>query len=369
MRMAKSRVMIVDDAAVFRRLLAEVVNADPDLEVVAAAPNGRVALEKLETTAVDAVVLDVEMPELDGIATLKELRKRFPRLPVVMYSSLTERGAEATLDALSLGANDYCAKPNSPSLDASLAVVREQLVPKLKAFIAREAARSRSALFGRSAPARTSVTSTVAPRNPSVAAAPVELLVIAASTGGPDALLKLFAALPAELPVPVAVVQHMPPMFTRLLAERLAAQSRIPVSEAVEGRDLRHGEAIIAPGDFHLEVERRAGGFVARLHQAAPENSVRPAADVLFRSAAAAGGAGTLAVVLTGMGQDGKIGASAIVNAGGRVFAQDEATSVVWGMPGAVAKSGLAEAILPLGELAGAILRRLDFRRPGEPRP
>ncbi|HVJ81973.1 MAG TPA: chemotaxis protein CheB, partial [Planctomycetia bacterium] len=272
--MAKSKVMIVDDAAVFRRLLSDAVAADPELEVVATAPNGKVALEKLAQLAVDAVVLDVEMPELDGIATLKELRKRHPRLPVVMFSSLTERGAEATLDALSLGASDYCTKPTSTSLEASLAIVRDQLVPKLKTFIAREAQRARAIPIPR--PAAPVVPVPAAPRPPATRSAPIELLVIAASTGGPNALMEFFGGLPADFPLPIAIVQHMPPMFTRLLAERLTANAAIPVSEAHDGQPLRPGAAIVAPGDFHLEVERRAGGFRARLHQGPPENSVRP---------------------------------------------------------------------------------------------
>lgn len=356
MTVAKARVLVVDDAAVFRRLLTDTLSADPELEVAAAAVNGRAALDKLATTPVDAVVLDVEMPELDGIATLKELRRRHPRLPVVMFSTLTERGAEATLDALSLGANDYFTKPTSSSMEASLVVLREQLIPKLKALVAQEAVRA-----ARGAAARESKSAPHAPlaiRPTPTSSKPVELLVVASSTGGPNALLDFFAGLPASFPAPIAVVQHMPPVFTKMLAERLTAHCKIPVAEAVDGQPLRPGAAVLAPGDYHLEVERRTNGSLrAKLHQGQPEQSVRPAADVLFRSAATACGAGTLAVVMTGMGQDGKAGAEKIASVGGRILVQDEASSVVWGMPGAVARAGLAHGVHPLGELAAAVLR------------
>ena len=348
--MAKARVLVVDDAVVIRKLLGDELAADPELEVVVAA-HGRLALDKLARTPIDAVILDVEMPELDGLATLKELRKLYPRLPVVMFSTLTERGAEATLDALALGANDYFAKPATSSLAESLAIVRERLIPQLKALIAKERNRAR--------PSAPTVAMTA------VRTMPPTLLALGASTGGPNALMDLFAGLPADFPVPIAVVQHMPPMFTRMLAERLAAKSPLPTTEAEDGQALRPGTAVVAPGDWHLQVVRDAAGALrAKLHQGPPENSCRPAVDVLFRSAAAACGAGTLGVVLTGMGQDGLRGAEAVRAAGGRVIAQDEATSVVWGMPGAVARAGLAEAVVPLPALAAAIRQRVRAAAP-----
>src|SRR5262245_29504006 len=228
--MARSRVLVVDDAVVFRRLLTDTISADPELEVVGAAINGRAALQKLATSPVDAVVLDVEMPDLDGIATLKELRKLYPRLPVLMFSSLTVRGAEATLDALSLGANDYFTKPSSNSMEESLAVVREQLIPKLRAVIDQEAKRAARCMDGRKPQKLAPV--------PAPSVVPVEILVVASSTGGPNALLEFFGGLPSNLPVPIAVVQHMPPMFTRLLAERISANSKIAMREAVDGAPL-----------------------------------------------------------------------------------------------------------------------------------
>lgn len=348
--MTKSRVLIVDDAVVFRRLLSETISSDPELEVVASAVNGVSALQKLATIPVDAVILDVEMPDLDGIATLKELRKTHPRLPVLMFSSLTERGAEATLDALSLGANDYFPKPTSSSMEASLAVVRDQLIPKLKAVIAQEARRAANA----QSPSSRAASPLVAAPSTS----PVELLVVAASTGGPNALLEFFGSLPANLPVPVAVVQHMPPMFTKLLAERLDSQCNVHVVEAAGGETLEPGCVYIAPGNFHMVVQRKGTSVVTALNQLPPENSCRPAVDPLFRSVSQVYGAHVLGVVLTGMGQDGLRGAEDIRAAGGQVLAQDEASSVVWGMPGFVAKANLADRILPLQQMAGELIRR-----------
>ncbi len=348
--MAKARIMVVDDSAPIRRMLSETLSADPGLEVVAAAKDGQAALDRLADTPVDALVLDVEMPVLDGLATLRELRKTHPRLPVVMFSTLTERGSAATIDALLLGANDYFPKPAVGSLEASLAVVREQLIPKLKALVAARAA----------PPPRGGLPPTNA------AARPAAFVAIGASTGGPNALAAVFAALPASLAAPIAVVQHMPPMFTKLLADRLAVLSPVRVSEAVEGQPFEPGMALVAPGGFHLEVVRVGVQLRARLTEGPLENSCRPAVDVLFRSAAATFGAGALGVVLTGMGTDGEKGAAAIRLAGGQVAVQDEASSVVWGMPGSVVRAGHAHAVVPLPGIAAEIIRRTA--RPAEVR-
>jgi two-component system chemotaxis response regulator CheB len=345
----KIRVLIVDDAVVFRRLVAEELAADPAIEVVGTAANGRIALQKLTQATPDLVILDVEMRELDGLASLREIRKTHPRLPVIMFSALTERGAAETLDALALGATDYFTKPtNVGGLDAALEVLRTELIPEIKALCARPAA----------APAGP-------PRShaPWAPAGPVEVVAVAASTGGPNALAEVFAALPADFPVPVVVVQHMPPMFTRLLAERLTARSGLRVEEGRSGGVLAPGHAWVAPGDYHMITIRDGAQVRVLLHQDPPENSCRPAADVLFRSAAKTFGPGVLGVVLTGMGADGLRGSEAVREAGGRVIAQDEATSVVWGMPGYVAKAGLADAVLPLPEIAAEVVRRVRAGR------
>lgn len=348
--MSKIRVLVVDDAAVFRRLVADELAADPALEVVGTAANGKIALAKLPQVNPDLVILDVEMPELDGLATLREIRKSYPKLPVIMFSALTERGAAATLDALALGATDYFAKPtNAGGLDASLQVIREELIPEIKALCARTA----------SPAAAVAPVESPAGRGTSR----VEVVAIGTSTGGPNALADLFAGLPADLPVPVVIVQHMPPMFTRLLAERLSTQFPLRVEEGRAGGPLRPGHVWIAPGDHHMIVARDGTEVRVALHQEPPENSCRPAADVLFRSVARAFGPGALAVVLTGMGQDGLRGCEAIRGAGGHVIVQDEATSVVWGMPGYVARAGLADRVLPLGMIAPEIVRRVRSGR------
>ncbi|MBN9521489.1 chemotaxis-specific protein-glutamate methyltransferase CheB [bacterium] len=346
------RVLIVDDSAVFRRAVAGELSADPALEVVGTAANGRIALAKLAQTVPDLVVLDVEMPELDGLATLREIRKTHPKLPVIMFSAVTERGAAATLDALALGATDYFPKPapTAGGLDASLRVIREDLIPGIKALCARPA----------TPPPPSPPPAGVVP-----ATGRIDVVAVAASTGGPNALAELFAGFPADLPVPVVIAQHMPPMFTRQLAERLSVRFAVRVEEGRAGGALPPGHAWIAPGDYHLVVVRDAAGVRVAVNQEPPENSCRPAADVLFRSVAAAFGPAALGVVLTGMGQDGLRGCEAIRAAGGRVIVQDEATSVVWGMPGAVARAGLADRVLPPAQLAHEVVRRARVGREG----
>jgi two-component system chemotaxis response regulator CheB len=343
---SKIRVLVVDDAVVIRRVVADELAADPALEVVGTAANGRIALSKLPQVSPDLVILDIEMPELDGLATLKEIRKAYPKLPVVMFSALTERGAAASLDALALGATDYFPKP-AGGLDEARRVIRWELIPEIKALCGR--------------PAAPAVVPAATP--PAAPAGRVDVVAVAASTGGPNALADLFAGLPADFPVPVLVVQHMPPMFTRLLAERLAARHTMRVEEGRAGEVLRPGHAWVAPGDNHMAVARDGPGVRVVLNQDPAENSCRPAADVLFRAVAKAFGPNALAVVLTGMGQDGLRGCEAVRAAGGRVVAQDEATSVVWGMPGYVARAGLADRVLPLDMIAAEVSRRARVGR------
>jgi two-component system chemotaxis response regulator CheB len=363
--MSRIRVLVVDDAVVVRRLVSEALASDPDIEVVGSAANGRIALAKLDQINPDVVTLDIEMPELDGLGTLRELRKVRPHLPVIMCSTLTERGGSATLDALALGANDYVTKPHGYSnADEALARLREQLVPKVKALGMRS--RQRAGIATPAVAPRTAA----APMRSTLAAPAtggrLDVLTIGVSTGGPNALAALIPMLPADLPVPVLIVQHMPPLFTRLLADRLDGTSKLRVREATHGEVVTPGTVWIAPGDRHLEVVRDKTRVVTRLHDGPPENSCRPAVDVLFRSVAQVYGGGTLGVVLTGMGRDGLRGSESIREVGGRILAQDEATSVVWGMPGYVAGAGLAEAVLPLPEMAQGILRRLAAGRSGQ---
>ena len=354
--MAKIRVLIVDDSVVIRRMLSDLLASDPDIEVVGTAANGQIGVAKITQLNPDLVTLDIEMPVMDGLETLRAIRKTYRKLPVIMFSTLTEAGAAATLDALSLGASDYVAKPaNVGSVGAALERIRVELIPKIKGLC-------RPAIAPRSAGPRSGVgleiknslgTTGIANHRP-------EVLAIGVSTGGPNALATLMPGLVRNFPVPIVIVQHMPPMFTRLLAERLAVVSGLVAHEGVAGALLRPGEIWVAPGGFHMEVARTAEGVSLRTHEGPPENSCRPAVDVLFRSVAQTYGARSLAVVLTGMGQDGLRGCGNIREAGGQVLAQDEASSVVWGMPGAVSQAGLAHKVLPLSELAAEINRRVQ---------
>ncbi len=369
------RVLVVDDSVVVRRLVSDVLAGDPDIDVVGSASNGRIALTKIEQLRPDLVTFDIEMPIMDGVTAVRALRASGSRVPVIMFSTLTDRGAAATLDALEAGASDYVTKPASAaSLAASLEQVRDVLVPKIKALCPRRGAArstlppSRPGLPPAARPAPTSAPLRPAPAPRRRSEGPVQVLAIGCSTGGPDALTKVLTGLPADLPVPVVVVQHMPPVFTRQFAARLDRNLPLTVVEAAGGELLKPGHVYIAPGDYHLRLVARGMGVTTALDQGEPENFCRPAVDVLFASVAATYRGDVLGVVLTGMGQDGKRGAKLLLDAGGSVIVQDEATSVVWGMPGSVAGAGLADEILPLGDLALAITRRV-VRRPAVRQP
>ncbi|GGD21546.1 protein-glutamate methylesterase/protein-glutamine glutaminase [Nocardioides daphniae] len=357
------RVLVVDDSVVIRRLVTGLLSEDPDIEVVGTAINGRAALQKLETLTPDLVTMDIEMPEMNGIEAVRAIRASGNRVPIVMFSTLTERGASATFDALSAGASDYVPKPaNVGSVSRSMEQVRDALIPLIKSLVPRAGSRlstpARATVGTTAAAAPSVVPPTPATRERRVPATGYRLLAVGSSTGGPEALFTVLTSLP-PLPVPVVVVQHMPPVFTTQFAARLDRHCDYPVREATDGAVLAPGTVTIAPGDFHLVVERAGRDLVARLNQQPPENYCRPAVDVLFRSAAVAANGPVLGLVLTGMGQDGARGAQHLVDAGGSVLAQDRATSVVWGMPGAVASAGLAEQLLPLGQVAGEVRRRL----------
>lgn len=349
--MPKIRVLVVDDAVVMRRIISEAVSQDPELELAGWASNGKLALARIPQVNPDCITLDVEMPEMDGIATVAEIRKTYPRLPVIMFSTLTERGAAKTLEALARGATDYVTKPaNVGSVVECIERLSSDLIPKIKAYANPQ-----------HPPAKATATSSAIVRKPvrrTFGSRP-EIVCIASSTGGPNALTAVIPALPADFPVPIAIVQHMPPMFTDLFAKRLDEVSGLKVREAANGDELMSGKVYIAPGGKHLEILHEGGKRVCRLSDAPPENSCRPAADVLFRSAVRVFGGEILGVVLTGMGQDGLRGCEHIVEAGGTVIAQDQASSVVWGMPGAVAQAGIADQVLPLEQIAPAISARL----------
>jgi two-component system, chemotaxis family, protein-glutamate methylesterase/glutaminase len=346
------RVLVVDDSAVVRKLLSEALASSSEVQVIGTAPNGSIALLKIPQLQPDLVTLDIEMPGMDGIQTLTLIRKLYPKLPVIMFSTLTERGAAITLEALSLGASDYMTKPtNSESLADAMEQVRRELIAKIVSL----ARRSQSGL-------------TPPPIMPSLAKKKpahqrVEILAIGSSTGGPNALAEFIPSLPEDFPVPVVIVQHMPPLFTRLLADRLNSRSKLEVHEAEAGITLTPGNVWIARGDYHLMLARKGAGVTLNLNQEPPENSCRPAVDVLFRSAVQAYGGSVLGVVMTGMGSDGARGAAQIAEAGGQIVVQDEASSVVWGMPGAVVSAGLADKICPLAEISHEVIRRVTASR------
>ncbi|MBN9660826.1 MAG: chemotaxis response regulator protein-glutamate methylesterase [Acidobacteria bacterium] len=345
------RVLIVDDSVVIRRLVSHVLEEAQDMVIVGVAANGRIALEKIQETEPDVVTLDIEMPEMNGLDALRLIRRNHPQVRVVMFSTLTERGGATTLEALSLGADDYVAKAsNAGGLDRSLASLRDELIPKIRQFFTPAAP-----------PAKLLPPSPVTPPVRPVAYAAhasssSSVVGIGVSTGGPSALAVLLAAIPADFSVPVLIVQHMPPLFTHLLSERLDTLCPLDVHEAVDGEPLDQVKVLIAPGNYHMRVESGSRGPIIRLDQSPPINSCRPAVDALFDSMAEVFGSGVLAVMLTGMGQDGLNGSRALRARGAYILAQNEATSVVWGMAGAVVNAGLANEVLPLELIPKAIV-------------
>ncbi len=352
---SRIRVLIVDDSVVARMMLQQVIREDPLLEIAGAAASGQAALDQLDSLRPDIVILDVEMPGLNGVETVAALRARGSRLPVIMFSSHTENGAAVTIEALLRGASDFVLKPsNTGSVDAAMTVVREQLIPKIKSL---------AGGHRRPLPAMTDAADLSSSKLTAVKRSVIELVCIAASTGGPEALETLLTAMPASFPVPIVIVQHMPPFFTKQFALRLANKCNIRVREAVSEEPLEPGTALIAPGDFHLQVRRRGARCYAVTSVGPPENSCRPAADVLFRSVAEEYGSQAFGVVMTGMGQDGLKGCEALKSVGARILIQDEATSVIWGMAGSVSRAGLATMELPLDRIASDIIRRVQEGR------
>jgi len=375
----RTRVLIVDDSAVMRSLLRTVVSTDPSLEVAGTAVDGASALNLLQISRPDIILLDVEMPVMDGLATLRALRERWRRIPVIMCSSLTQRGAKVTVEALACGAADYVTKPSGQSdRESALHKLAQELIPKIRALttpqiqpavlaqrsFASESTRNFAERINASAslPFLTHNSITPPPQpiffNPSI-------VVIGVSTGGPAALDLLLPALPESFPLPVLIVQHMPELFTRLLAERLDRRCPLRVREASDGDPVRAGAIYIARGNWHMEIISTAlpdSPAALRLNQDPQENHCRPSVDVLLRSAADVYGSGVLAIMLTGMGSDGSRECRTIRELGGAVLAQDEATSTVWGMPGAVAHAGLANKVLPLELIASEILRMTEQR-------
>jgi two-component system chemotaxis response regulator CheB len=362
--------MIVDDAAAVRRVLAQWIKAEPDLCVVASLADGREALAEIERIEVDVVVLDVDMPGLDGIAALPLLLAKRPDLVAIMVSALTRRSAEVSLRALALGAADYVSKPDAITAYSTREFQRE-FISKVRALGRGRALRRRLGPPAMARPVpplpkreRTDNVALVPPPRPFARSAP-RAIVIGASTGGPQALTALLARLSDAIDrAPVLIAQHMPPTFTTVLAEHLSRVAGRGTHEAEDGEPVLPGGIYVAPGGRHMRVERSGSAVRIALGDDAPINFCRPAVDALFASAAAVWGPATLAVVLTGMGADGMRGAGEVVAAGGSVIAQDEATSVVWGMPRAVAQAGLCSAVLPLADIGPQIVHLLTGAQP-----
>jgi two-component system chemotaxis response regulator CheB len=362
------RVMVVDDSAVIRGLLCRWLEEDGEIAVVARAGNGEAALRQAAEHRPDVVVLDIEMPIMDGMTALPKLLQLDRDMKVVMSSTLTMRNAEVSLEALAKGAADYVPKPSATREMTASLDYRRELVGKVKALAAARRMRPRGGGGAlRSAASAQPVKVARRPEGGLYGRAPITLrrgprttpqvVGIGSSTGGPQALMGLLGQLAGKVRQPILITQHMPATFTRILAEHLRRIAGEHCGEGRDGEPLLPGRVYLAPGDFHMTVQLRGGDPVIALNQGAPENFCRPAVDPMFRSLAAAFGPGVLGVVLTGMGHDGLAGGNAIVAAGGTILAQDEATSVVWGMPGAVATGGLCSAVLPLAEIGPAVAR------------
>ncbi|WP_338147323.1 chemotaxis-specific protein-glutamate methyltransferase CheB [Neoroseomonas oryzicola] len=336
------RVMLCDDSATARSILARLLESEAGIRVVHRAADGRAAVAAVAAVKPDVVLLDLEMPVMDGMTALPLILKAAPQAAVIVASALTQRGAKAAIAALAAGAADYVPKPQGTAGGAADPAFRAELIAKVRGWarMKRQAGTTPRPALPRAAP--------IASKGRPV------LVAIGCSTGGPQALAALVQRLP-RLPVPVVVVQHMPVGFTTMLAEHLDRLGALRCAEARDGEALAAGRIHLAPGDRHLLVDATTGGFVARLTSDAPENFCRPAVDPMLRSAARAAGGKVLAVILTGMGHDGLEGCRAVAAAGGTVLAQDEASSVVWGMPGAVARAGLAALLAPPEALAERI--------------
>jgi two-component system chemotaxis response regulator CheB len=355
--------MIVDDSAVVRGLVSRWVTESGQFEVVGTASNGRAAIDLVDRAQPDIVLLDLDMPELDGIGTLPHLLRKRPQMSVIVVSTLTQRNADISLKCLSLGAVDCLPKPESSREVTTSTGFRGELIAKLQGLaVSRHRKHALGPGTSRPEPAPRPASSVARPRPVTVTP---RCLLVGASTGGPRAVTQVIASLGSALQrVPVLIVQHMPPIFTAVFAEQLRVQSGVMAREPQHGERLVAGQIYVAPGGRHMGLARDQAQPTIRLDDGPQVNFCRPAVDVLFHDAAAVFGASALAVVLTGMGSDGMHGAQALVEAGATVVVQDEATSTVWGMPGSIAKAGLAHEILPLDRIAPALKAALTGGRP-----
>jgi two-component system, chemotaxis family, protein-glutamate methylesterase/glutaminase len=345
--------MVVDDSAVIRGLFTRVLESSDDIRVVASVGDGALALKALERQDVDIVLLDIEMPNMDGLTALPKLIQAKPGLIVIMASSLTERNAEISLRALRMGATDYVTKPSSREALREADDFKRDLVERVRALGRKRVDRAVAA--GRS-PLQSSARASAPKLNSDITLRPAgsvkpEVIAIGSSTGGPQALAEVLKSLSKNISLPIVITQHMPPTFTSILAAHIAQLTGWPCAEAKDGDIIQNRHIYVAPGGHHMLIEKSGTQKVARLSDAPPENFCRPAVDPMLRSIAKAYGPSVLVVILTGMGYDGRAGSQDIIKSGGTVIAQDKDTSVVWGMPGAVATSGLCSAVLPLKDL------------------
>lgn len=354
----KIRVLVVDDSAIVRKVLADVLNQQPDIEVVGTAPDAFVARDKIVSLRPDVLTLDVEMPRMDGLTFLEKLMKHYP-LPVIVLSSLTQNSTRAALEALNRGAVDVLAKPGGPY---SVADLKDDLPQRVRAAAAARIRRNGAAAAPPPPPPAQAPVPAPARRPAEPGGAPQQVIAIGASTGGTVAIERVLAALPAEMP-PIVITQHIPPGFSRTFAQRLNTMCALEVKEAEGGERLENGLALVAPGNRHMEIERiPGGGWRTRLHDGPKVCYQRPSVDVLFRSVAREAGPHSIGVLLTGMGADGADGMLEMRRAGAETIAQNEETCVVFGMPREAIRMGAVQHVLPLGEIAGALLRRA---RPG----
>ena len=348
------KVMIVDDSAVIRGIFRRTLEADDEIEVIASVSNGKQAVDALAKHKVDVIVLDIEMPVMDGMTALPLLLEAAPDVKIIMASTLTEKNAAVSLQALRIGASDYIPKPTAKYEIHSADTFKRELVEKVKALAGPRRVKKAPVVRRAETPAvKKSMATAGASQRRNASNVVPRIIAVGSSTGGPQALFKVFSDLKGHIDhLPVVIAQHMPKAFTSILAEHLSKVAGVRCTEGVDGEPLEAGRVYVAPGDYHMFVEKSAGGHTMRLNQEAPENYCRPSVEPLFRSVAAEFGPAALALMLTGMGHDGVTASETLVDAGGTLIAQDEETSVVWGMPGAVANAGLCADILPLDKIA-----------------
>ena len=364
------RVMLADDSAVIRGLIAKMITPDPEITIVASVADGAQAVKRMDKCDIDVIVLDIEMPVMDGLTALPKLLEADPNVKIVMASTLTEKNADISLQALEAGAADYIPKPTSTSQIAGPSNFRQDLLEKIKilgATARHDAGRplpkttTRTFHAPSGAPAisngSTSLSTGLVTLRPTTNAQLPKILAIGSSTGGPKALMELFNSLKPTIDIPVVITQHMPATFTRILSEHISKATDWTCTEAGEGEELKPNHAYVAPGGYHMEIVESPIGPCFRMNQDPPVNFCRPAVDPMLKSVVKMFGSRILTAILTGMGNDGLEGCKEVIDAGGTLIAQDEASSVVWGMPGAVATAGICSAVLPLSQLGTHIMK------------